>query len=160
MTIEHVVEIQSEVSLPEDLDLTYLRVAALATLRQQRVENPVELTVVVSDDEALRALNRRFRGVDHTTDVLAFTNETRGPFGAGVSGQPRYLGDVVISLPQAERQAAEAGASLREELQLLIVHGTLHLLGYDHATATEKTRMWKVQARLMELLGIRLPLPD
>ncbi len=160
MTIEHVIEVQQEVALPEAVDLMFLRVAALATLRQQQVESPVELTVVLTDDASLRALNRRFRDVDRTTDVLSFANEARGPFAGGISGQPQYLGDIVISLPTARRQAEEAGCSLTEELELLIVHGTLHLLGYDHERPGDKTQMWAVQARLLELLDIDAPLPE
>ena len=160
MTIQHVIEVQHEVPLPETVDLKFLRVAALATLKQQRVETPVELTVVITDDDSLQALNRRFRDVDRPTDVLSFANEARGPFAGGVTGRPQYLGDVVISLPTAERQADDAGCLLTEELQLLIVHGTLHLLGYDHETPRGKVQMWAVQERLLELLDVDAPLPE
>lgn len=159
MTLQHVIEIQNEVPF-EDIDLKYLRVAALAVLKQQGVEDPLELTIVISDDNALRDLNRRFRGEDHPTDVLSFPNEARGPFSSGGQGRPRYLGDIVISLPRAEAQADAAGCSLRDELELLIVHGTLHLLGYDHVTPAEKARMWAVQETLLNLLDIDAPLPE
>ena len=158
MTIQHVTEVQQEVSLPESVELKFLRVAALATLRQQQIEESVELALVITNDDALQALNRRFRGVDRPTDVLSFANETRGPFAGSVTGQPQYLGDIVISLPTAMRQSEEAGCSLTEELQLLIVHGTLHLLGYDHGAPADKAKMWAVQARLLELLDIDGPL--
>jgi probable rRNA maturation factor len=160
VTIQHIVEVQSELSLPEEMDLKFLRVAALATLKQQQVETPVELAVVITDDASLRDLNRRFRGEDRTTDVLSFADDTRGPFTGGEPGQPRYLGDIVLSLPQAERQAEAVGCSLTEELQLLIVHGTLHLLGYDHATPAQKDRMWEVQATLLDLLNVTAPPPE
>lgn len=160
MTIQHVIEVQHEVPLPDTIDLKFLRVAALATLKHQQIEAPVELTIVITDDDSLQALNRRFRGVNQPTDVLAFINETRGPFAGGMTGQPRYLGDVVISLPTAERQSQDAGCSLSEELQLLIVHGTLHLLGYDHGTSVEKARMWEVQSQLLDLLDIQASLPE
>ncbi len=160
MTIQHVIEVQTEVSLPENIELKYLRVAALAVLKQQRVEEPVELTIVLTDDASIQVLNRRFRGEDYPTDVLSFSNETRGPFASGSEEHPRYLGDVVISLPRAKAQAEEAHCALMAELQLLIVHGTLHLLGYDHATPEEKTRMWTVQGALLDLLNINAPLPE
>jgi probable rRNA maturation factor len=160
VTIQHVIEVQQEVSLPETVDLKFLRVAALATLKQQQIEEKVELTLVLTDDDSLQALNRRFRGVDRPTDVLSFANETRGPFAGGATGRPQYLGDIVISLPTAMQQSEEAGCTLTEELQLLIVHGTLHLLGYDHESPMDKTEMWAVQARLLELLDIEAPLPE
>lgn len=158
---KQVVDVQTEVPL-EDVDLTYLRVAALATLKQQGVTGAAEMTVVITDDASVRDLNRRFRGIDRTTDVLAFyESDTRGPFaGGGLAGFPEYLGDVVISLPQARRQAKEVECTVTEELQLLIVHGTLHLLGYDHAESKEKARMWAVQEELLKLLNINAPLPE
>lgn len=161
MTIIHSIEIQDEVPL-EGVEMLLLRVAALATLKHQRVDLPSELTVVLSDDASLQALNARFRGIDSPTDVLSFADDTRGPFSGarGAGDFPRYLGDVVISLPTAERQAVETGCTLSEELQLLVVHGVLHLLGYDHADAAEKAEMWQVQTQILTLLGIEVPLPE
>ena len=155
MSIKHNVEIQTEVPL-EDIDLTLLKVTALATLKHQGIIEASELTIVISDDETLHDLNRRFRGVDRPTDVLSFPNDTRGPFAGHF---PRYLGDIVISRPRAAAQAEAAGGTLTEELQLLIVHGALHLLGYEHAEPAEKARMWEAQAAILQLLGIDLPLP-
>ncbi len=163
MTLQHKVQILTEVPLEEKLDaeaLTRLRVAALAVLRYEGVEEPLELTIVLTDDESVRELNRRFRGVDRPTDVLSFSNETRGPFALGSENHPRYLGDIVLSVPTAQRQAEAVQASLGDELQLLIVHGTLHLLGYDHATEQEKAVMWAHQAEITRLLGLSLPLPE
>ena len=160
MSISHVIQIQEEASL-EGVDLTLLRVAALATLKHQNVTTPCEMTLVISDDASLQALNARFRGIDRPTDVLSFADDTRGPFAVIGSGDfPQYLGDVVISLPTAQRQAAEVGCTLTQELQLLIVHGVLHLLGYDHAAADEKARMWQTQGEILALLGIAAPLPE
>ncbi len=137
-----------------------LRVAALAVLRYEGVAEPLELTIVLTDDDSIRELNRRFRGIDRPTDVLAFTNETRGPFAAGGGEAPRYLGDIVIALPTAQRQAEAADASLLDEISLLIGHGTLHLLGYDHAEPAEKAAMWARQEAIARLLGLELPLPE
>ncbi len=160
MAIKHVVNIQTEVEQPE-VDETYLRVAALATLKHQSVTEPQEMSIVLTDDASMRALNRRFRGLDRTTDVLSFSESAAGgPFGGGGGEFPAYLGDIVISLPQAQRQAEEVRCTLTEELQLLIVHGTLHLLGYDHAESAEKAAMWAAQAELLSLLNISAPLPE
>ncbi|OQA19123.1 MAG: Endoribonuclease YbeY [Chloroflexi bacterium ADurb.Bin360] len=160
MSISHSIQIQEEVPLP-GVELVLLRVAALATLKHQEVAIPCELTIVISDDASLRALNARFRGIDQPTDVLSFSDDTRGPFSAasGAANSPRYLGDVVISLPTAQQQSQEAQCTLTQEVQLLIVHGVLHLLGYDHGEPAEKARMWKAQAEILTLLGIEAPLP-
>ncbi|MGC9357987.1 MAG: rRNA maturation RNase YbeY [Anaerolineae bacterium] len=160
MTLKHSVDIKAEVPM-EEVDFRLLRVAALATLRQQGVETPIEMTVVITDDASVHDLNRRFRGVDRTTDVLAFAEEDiRGPFAGGAPGFPRYLGDIVISLERASEQAKEVGCALTEELELLIVHGTLHLLGHDHADPQQKARMWEAQSTLLDLLSIEAPLPE
>jgi probable rRNA maturation factor len=84
------------------------------------------LTVRLTDDTEMRALNRRYRGQDRTTDVLSFAGEAT-PEGS-------HLGDLVISLPVARRQAHEAGHPLERELRELALHGVLHCLGHDHET--------------------------
>lgn len=106
-----------------------------------------ELSVLLTDDAHIQALNQQWRGVDRPTDVLSFAfNEAEGP-GAEV------LGDIVISLPTAARQAAEHGHSVEDELWVLLVHGLLHLLGYDHQDAEEAAEMAAAEAKL--LAGLR-----
>jgi probable rRNA maturation factor len=136
-----------------------MRRAAEATLQHQRVAEACELAVLVTGDEVLRELNRRHRGVDAPTDVLAFPNEAREPF-VDAPGLPRYLGDVIISLPRAKAQAVDADNELSAELQLLVVHGVLHLLGYDDQMASERARMWRVQQAVLDDLGVEVHLPD
>ena len=121
--------------------------AARGVLEQQGVDG--DLTVVASDDSQMRALNRSYLGIDAPTDVLAFPASELDP----ETGR-RYLGDVLLSLPRAERQAKDAGHGLEAELQLLVVHGVLHLLGYDHASPDEKARMWAAQAEVLGRLGL------
>ncbi len=149
------VDVHVEGEWPVDADL--LRRTALATLLHQS-SPPVEVAVVVTDDDSLRELNRRFRGTDAPTDVLAFPDETRGPF-VGAPGLPRYLGDVVISYPRAEAQAAEAGHAVEAELQLLVVHGVLHLLGHDDQSEPERSQMWAAQEAVLQALGVQVNLP-
>jgi len=156
LTQQYWVDVQVEGEWPASKE--ELRRAALATLLHQDAP-PVEVAVVVSDDETLRELNRRYRGVDAPTDVLAFPNEARGPF-VGVGGQPRYLGDVIISYPRAEEQAARAGHSVAAELQLLVVHGVLHLLGHDDQVEPERARMWAAQEAILKTLGVEIDLPE
>jgi len=134
--------------------------AALLALLRHELGESCELAVVVSDDDALSDLNLRFRGIRGPTDVLSFPDDTRGPLSGGVAGYPRYLGDIVISLDRARVQAAEAGGSLNDELQVLTVHGVLHLLGYDHEDAHDKETMWAQQTEILRLLHVDIPLPE
>jgi len=122
--------------------------AAKAALLQQSAPD-ADLTVVMTGDSQIQALDRDFLGKDAPTDVLSFpANETDPETGR------RYLGDVIISVPRAEAQAISAGNSLEAELSLLVVHGVLHLLGHDHAGAGEKARMWAAQSEVLSTLGI------
>lgn len=102
------------------------------------------------DDAAITELNRTFRRVAHPTDVLAFPM-TEGRFAALT---PDCLGDVVISAETAERQAH---GNLKAELALLLVHGILHLLGYDHGTVRDRRRMWKEQEVVLAACGLAVP---
>ena len=141
------IHIQVNPSLQTGLKLDTLERAALAVLEHQTVDG--DLTIVLTDDAQLHQLNRDFLGIDAPTDVLSFPASETDP-----ETIRRYLGDVLVSVPRAGEQARTAGHSLAAEVQLLIVHGTLHLLGYDHAEGEEKTRMWKTQAQILERLGV------
>ena len=139
------IHIESEFPVSEDL----LERAVKAALVHQSVSLDSELTIVLTDDARLQELNRDYLGVDAPTDVLSFpASETDPETGA------RYIGDILISIPRAQAQADSAGHPLESELQLLTVHGVLHLLGHDHAQAEEKARMWKAQAEILERLGL------
>ena len=108
-----------------------------------------DLTIVMVEDARIQVLNRDFLSHDAPTDVLSFPADEPDP----ETGR-RYLGDVVISLARAADQARERGHATESEMQLLVVHGVLHLLGHDHAEAGEKERMWTVQAQALERLGV------
>jgi len=107
------------------------------------------LSIVITDDRAVRDLNRRFLGPDEPTDVLSFPMKEERPFVTSSAGA-RQLGDVVIAFPTAARQAGRAGHSVDDELAHLLVHGILHILGYDHERPGQERRM---RAREDELLG-------
>jgi probable rRNA maturation factor len=163
------VDVQVEESYQSRVQSETLRKAAETTLQHEGVEDRCELVVVVSTDETLHALNRRHRGVDAPTDVLAFPQQRNGPapfvFVSEPSFEvdavtPRYLGDVIISFPRAEAQAAEAENEIAAELQLLVVHGVLHLLGYDDEIEPELARMWRAQQAVLTELGVEVHLPD
>lgn len=154
----YTVEVQIDEQFQAQVQPDPLHQAALVTLVYQRVEEPCELAVVVTGDEALRELNRRHRGVDAPTDVLAFPDETRGPF-VGAPGLSRYLGDVIVSFRRAEAQAAKAGHDVQIELQLLVVHGVLHLLGHDDVTDEQRVQMWAAQAEILQALDVEAHFP-
>ena len=132
------------------VDMEVLRVAAWYALQVAGAGSPAALTVTVTTTERIHELNRRYARIDEPTDVLSF-----GPEGEPYeteAGEPPYLGDVVIAYPVAERQAQAAGNLLLAELQMLAVHGTLHLLGYDHDTPERQAEMWAFQSAAMDAL--------
>ena len=115
------------------------------------------VTLVITDDETQRRLNRTYRGVDAATDVLSFpTQDAVNPDPAPAELPPEladelghYLGDIVIALPYALRQAERYANTLSAELRLLAVHGVLHLLGYDHATPDDERAMVQFQNEIL-----------
>lgn len=130
---------------PENL----LERAALAALQHESESLDHDLSIVLTDDARLQELNRDYLGIDAPTDVLSFpASETDPETGA------RYIGDILISVPRAQIQAESAGHPVESEVQLLVVHGVLHLLGHDHGEAREKARMWKAQAEILATLGL------
>ena len=146
------VDVQVDEGYANRLSAELLTRCTLATLRHQQVEGPVEVTVVVTGDGRVQDLNRVYREVDAPTDVLSFGGGDDDRF-VSPPGAPRYLGDVVISFDRAEVQAERAGHEVEAELQLLTVHGVLHLLGHDHSEPDEKTAMWVAQTEVLHMLG-------
>jgi probable rRNA maturation factor len=141
--------IHIENRFPTPLEAGLLERAAQLALQSQSSSLDADLTIVLDDDEALRELNLDYRDVDAPTDVLSFPANEADPE-TGIS----YLGDIIISIERAQEQAAAAGHLLEAELQLLVVHGVLHLLGHDHADPDQKQRMWSVQALVLSQLGL------
>ena len=142
------VEVQVAAAFARQVDATDLHAAAAAVLVSEgQVDG--EITLVVTDDAQVRELNARYRGVDSATDVLAFP--ARGPEKRLVEPQEaaKYLGDVIIAYPRASAQAEAAANPVANELRLLVVHGTLHLLGYGHATPEEEAAMWARQEEIL-----------
>lgn len=121
------------------------------TLEMVGVSDSPSVTIMITDDENMREMNRRYRNLDKSTDVLAFQADFVDP-----DLESRYLGDVVISYPQAEVQALNREHNVEEELQLLVVHGLLHLVGYDHDTQSGKEEMWSIQSRVLAALGLSI----
>ncbi len=128
--------------------------AARITLADEG-RHQVEICVVLTSDEEVKELNRTYRGLDEPTDVLSFSvQEGQGSFVVGDPKAGVYLGDIVIAYPYARRQAVTQGHDIDMELNLLVIHGVLHLLGYDHTEAEEEVRMWDRQRQLLSLLSV------
>jgi probable rRNA maturation factor len=154
-TIEVTVESpawQTAVTDPEHL----CRRAVAAVLAQEDTTAAavVEIGIVLADDARMRVLNRDFRGQDRATNVLSFP---AGDHASPMAGQPRLLGDVVVALETMRREAAGDGTPLDDYLAHLLVHGTLHLLGYDHESDDEAERMEAREIALLAGLGIADP---
>jgi probable rRNA maturation factor len=144
------INIESDGTFPREP----LERAVVAALAHQSESPESELTIVLTDDTRVQELNRDYLGIDAPTDVLSFpASETDGSEINPETGA-RYMGDILISLPYAARSAGKTGHPLEAEVQLLAVHGVLHLLGHDHAEADEKARVWKAQAEILESLGL------
>lgn len=124
--------------------------AAIHALKAARPAAPCALTVMVTTDEHIRELNRDYAGIDSPTDVLSFGAEDV-PYKVE-PGEPDYLGDVLIARGTAERQAVQAGHSLLAEMQVLAIHGTLHLLGYDHQDPDQQAEMWAAESAALDAL--------
>ena len=176
-----------------EIDATWLEDVALAGLAITGVVDEAEVSLLVTGDETVRALNAEYRGLDETTDVLSFSAEHpghwegegdgppdsrfRGNDGTGWDngtdgdgeengefvlppGLPRPLGEIVVSWPQAQRQAGEHGVSALQELAHLVVHGALHLVGHDHVEPEEAALMHARERQALEslqLTGFSLP---
>jgi len=142
---------QKAVKLP----LPWLRCLAEELLDRLGVADR-ELSLVLLGDPAMRDLNREWRAKDEPTDVLSFPQE-EAKDATKTRRESVLLGDVVISLTTAARQAREAGVSLKEEVTRLLIHGVLHLLGHDHeGSAEEARRMQEREARLLRSLSDHL----
>jgi len=146
----------------DKLALTYrlkmlVRAAIEATLDYEQYGNPCEVSVTFTDNENIRKLNRKFRGINRITDVLSFPlfdyegNSEEPP----IDELKGMLGDIVLSLERAEQQANEYGHSFEREVAFLTVHSMLHLLGYDHETGEEdELDMRRRQSEIMDLMGL------
>jgi probable rRNA maturation factor len=146
------IDVQVAPEFATQVDAAWVAGVAQAALAFEAQPPAVGMAIVITDDDEIHALNRYYREVDAPTDVLSFS-ALEGDGFIGPPDEAPYLGDVIISYPTAARQAAEAGHAVAAELALLIVHGTLHLLGYDHAEESEQVRMWACQAAILEALA-------
>ncbi|MBA2869850.1 putative rRNA maturation factor [Anoxybacillus calidus] len=123
----------------------------------ENVQDEAEVSVTFVDNEKIREINRDYRGKDKPTDVISFALEEMGDEEIEIVGAeiPPVLGDIIISVPKAREQAEEYGHSFMRELGFLVVHGFLHLLGYDHETEEEEKEMFSKQEQILEQFGLK-----
>lgn len=147
------VDIQNQGESPYQVDADRLESAAVTVLSQHDVHPDSGLSVVIADNEFVRSLNQQYRGVDSPTDVLSFPADAP-PIDS--EDEPPYWGDLIIAYPYAAALAERENHNLGDSLALLVVHGTLHLLGYDHDTAENRAEMWAAQEEALRTLNIPL----
>ena len=149
---------------------SWLKDVCRAVQQQDRIhDRKGHVSLVIADDETVRSLNAEYRGIDKTTDVLSFAFDNQGEYhGEGDAptewsaddgfvlppGESVGLGEVIVSYPQAVRQAQQAGHSIERELAHLIVHGILHLMGHDHMDDDEEREMNAKERSVAERLAL------
>ena len=146
------IDIQTLVEVDEGW-VALIKTAVSITLTHEKANPNAQLSIVLSDDDHLQQLNAQFRSKDTPTDILSFP-------ATPMAGMENYLGDIIISVAYAQKHATAEGHTLAEELQLLGVHGTLHLLGYDDIEPDDKKAMWAVQTAVLNKLGLSLKIAD
>ncbi len=140
--MEVLVNVLIEESRVSDDLLSFIVKSGQRIMRIEGCLEEAELSVVLTDDDQIKELNTEYRGIATPTDVLSFPQEDE-----------YILGDVIISLPTAQRQALQGGRTLNEELCVLLIHGILHLLGYDHEEDNEAEAMEAREAQILLKLG-------
>jgi probable rRNA maturation factor len=156
-------EPEINISIKRNMDLpvekNWLEKIARRVLEAEKITSSAEMGLLVTDSKTIQKLNRIYRGEDKPTDVLAFemtsgmNQEPELQFVSAPDGI-KHLGEVVISYPQAEKQAQEQGHGVTRELALLIVHGILHLLGYDHGVPEDEQKMRDKENKVLSILAL------
>jgi probable rRNA maturation factor len=141
MTTNWTIDIRVDPDYRRLLKVRWLRQVVAVVLAAEEIRPGAKLSLVITNDETVKDLNRKYRGKDKTTDVLSFPLIEEDDTFVSPPGAEVHLGEVIISCPQAIRQAEKAGHALEKELALLIVHGVLHVLGYDHQRSAQRQHM-------------------
>ena len=133
----------------------WLRRIVEAALSAEKVDRPVELSLIITGDKEVHKLNRDYRGIDRTTDVISFAlnEDVDGTDFVTPPDKISRLGEVIISYPQAATQAKANKQTIKAEMAWLVVHGLLHLLGYDHETEAGRRAMWARQEHILKMRG-------
>ena len=131
-------------SYSKEIEQSRLGLAFLETLKALKIDKDVSVTLRLTNNRLIRQFNREWLGVDAPTDVLSFENAYSDP-----ENGEQYLGDILISFEKARKQAKESGHQVQDELEMLLVHGLLHLVGYDHDTRLNWEKMSQTQDAIL-----------
>lgn len=148
---------QNEIKIPSGLRLL-LRKTCTAVLRTENFTDPAEVNITFVNNDKIKELNEKFRNKNKVTDVLSFPLGENGEYDTNPETGNKMLGDVVISLLKAQEQAEEFGHSFEREVSYLTAHSVLHLLGYDHMTKLDRTKMRDKEKLVMTKLGLDIDL--
>lgn len=149
-----IIDKQKKVAVPTGTRML-IRRCCTAALCEENFDGSAEVSVTLVDDETIREINKKYRDVDSATDVLSFPMGENGVYDIDPDTGAKVVGDIVISVPHAVKQARDYGHSFRREIGFLTVHGMLHLLGYDHEDAgLEAMRMREKEETILEQLGL------
>ena len=147
---------QKKIKLPTGTRL-FIRKACIATLTEEKFPYNAEVEVILTDDDNIRELNRKFRNIDYSTDVLSFPLGSDGEYDENPETGMKMLGDIVISVEHAYAQAELYGHGIEREISFLAVHSMLHLLGYDHVDSKlEESIMREKQEIILDELGLSI----
>jgi probable rRNA maturation factor len=149
---DYLITVQVDERFEGKVNTDALHRLAIGVLKAEEAAGPLELGVVVTTDDEVHTLNKEYLGHDYNTDVISFGMESEKEF-ITPEDRPAYLGDVVISYERAAEQGPEYGHTTEQEVATLMVHGLLHLLGYDDIEDEAQERMHRRQDELMRRLG-------
>lgn len=146
---------QNEFRIPTGVRMLVRR-CCTAVLVQENFADPAEISVTFVDDDEIHRLNKEYRNIDRSTDVLSFPLGEDGVYDTNLDTGAKMLGDIVISIPHALDQADRYGHSLQREIGFLTVHSMLHLLGYDHVNGgMESVRMREKEEAVLTQMGLK-----
>ncbi len=151
------IEVNDESGFEPAIGSTEISELATYVLDEMRVHRQADLSILLVDEEQMEVLHKEWMDMPGPTDVLSFPMDELRPAPVGVEPQPGMLGDIVVCPSVAARQALESGHATMEEILLLVTHGILHLLGFDHSEEDEKKEMFDLQRRLLLTFLARKP---
>lgn len=157
------IALSDETGRAKQKDLTLIHDLVIASAKEVELTDNIELSVTIVDNQTIQEINRDYRSIDEPTDVISFALEDNDDdfmiffeedFDSDEDPLPRLLGDIFISIDKTIEQAKEYGHSFERELGFLVVHGFLHLNGYDHQTEAEEHKMFSLQEKILKENGL------
>ncbi|MDR4888984.1 rRNA maturation RNase YbeY [Fredinandcohnia sp. QZ13] len=150
------IDFNDEIGEVKEEECKLVRELLFLTAEKEGVKEGTEVSITFVDNDRIQEINREYRDKDQPTDVISFAMEEMGEGEIAIIGEdiPKLLGDIIISIPRAREQAEDYGHSFARELGFLAVHGFLHLLGYDHMTKEDESKMFSRQKEILEAYGL------